>query len=180
MLLLEDARREAGRRVVIPNLDRPLRHDRAAVEAGVDEVHGTTGDADAVGQRLALGVDAGKGGKEAFAFIVMLECGFNTETMEIIHVVVAAFFLRGLGGFRGSNRLIWETMSKHWRCFQAENGWRSAPNGDLCTLVLYSDATAPVLGIGLASRLTCLRKWLAPRPHLPHQTWRSWATDYVG
>jgi hypothetical protein len=58
MLLLEDSRRERVARVVVSDPDRRLPKDRSRVRPAVDEVDGASRDADAIGERLGLRVDA--------------------------------------------------------------------------------------------------------------------------
>jgi hypothetical protein len=64
MLLFEYSRAKGLDRITIENFDCLLQYDRAVVKFFVDEVDSASCYLDAVFERLALGVDAGKSGQQ--------------------------------------------------------------------------------------------------------------------
>ncbi len=64
MFFDQNSGRQGLERVGIEDGDGGLQKDRAAVELFVDEVNGTAGDLHAVGERLILGIETGKGGQQ--------------------------------------------------------------------------------------------------------------------
>src|SRR5579862_3542544 len=60
VLLLKNALTKTMFRVAVEHGNGPLHDDRAMVEFFIDEMHGTTGDLNAVSKRLLLRFNAGK------------------------------------------------------------------------------------------------------------------------